>query len=258
LVASQPWFLSVISPQLIRKFVPECGAAIPLFRQAARSADSVRFREKCADPCPDTGIYGYLRDAYNHRYGENFTRQEAKAICYTAFFSDYTRKEKTSVAKCTRSVHLWEHRLTRALACHGKLPGPGAHGSTLSYSPTEAATRLKQARAKLFTQKSYELFRDLFPDLHSLFAALKQLPWDFERGQRQGKKTKHYANNALLAQRLESAIVYGVVIKALAAANITDVLTIHDAFVVRKQDEVKARKVIRKAFGSLRLKPNLK
>lgn len=90
-----------------------------------------------------------------------------------------------------------------------------------------------------------------------MFRQIKTLRWNFPRGQQPGEtKTKYYANNALLAQRLEANIVFGVVIKALADAKITRIHTIHDACAVREQDAPKARKVIIKAFKSIGLNPN--
>ena len=261
LVASQPWFLSVVSPRLIKQFVPECQEAIPFFKDVAHKEDVLLFRAKCANPDKNQGIYDHLRDLYNAKYGESFTRDQAKAICYRAFFCDYSRKEKTSVSQCARVVEQWEQRVATHLDQdleQGELTLPPLAQASLASIRKDEAAMLKKAKNKLFTQKCYEIFRDNFPGMHQLFTNIKQLHWDFERGQREGKVTKQYANNALLAQRLESGVVFGVVVRALMEANLTNTVTIHDAFLVRKCDEAKARKVIKKAFNSVGLKPNFK
>jgi hypothetical protein len=261
LVASQPWFLSIVSPALIKKFVPECADAIPFFKAAAKEEDVVRFRKLCGNAEPGQGIYDELAKQWNARYQDTFTRDQAKAICYRAFFSDYERKEKTNIAQRERSVTYWSKRVAKAqrAADVATLLGIASDVKVTATVLNEQKTKLKRAVSKLFTQKCYELFKDKFPGMYELFRQIKTLRWDFPRGQKPGEtKTKYYANNALLAQRLEANIVFGVVVKALADAKITKVHTIHDAFVVREQDAPKARKVILKAFKSIGLRPNLK
>ena len=261
IVASQPWFLSIVSPTLIKKFVPECADAIPFFKAAAKEEDVVRFRKLCGNAKPEQGIYDELAKQWNARYQDTFTRDQAKAICYRAFFSDYERKDKTNVAQRERSVKYWTKCVAKAqrAADVATLLGIDSDVKATIIALNEQKTKLKRAVSKLFTQKCYELFKDEFPGMCELFRQIKTLRWDFPRGQKPGEtKTKYYANNALLAQRLEANIVFGVVVRALADANITKVHTIHDAFVVRKQDAPKARKVILKAFKSIGLRPNLK
>ena len=259
LVASQPWFLSIVSPVLIKKFVPECADAIPFFKAAAQEPDVVRFRQLCANAKPGAGIYDELARAWNRTYQDTFTRDQAKAICYRAFFSDYVAKGKTSIAERERKLRYWTKRATKAQ----RAADVALLLDELDKAPQRAAVaaqvQRQRAESKLFTQKCFELFKAEFPGMWELFRQIKTLKWDFERGQKEGEtKTKYYANNALLAQRLEANIVFGVVVKALADAKIMRVHTIHDAFVVRAQDEAKARKVIKRAFKSIGLSPNLK
>jgi len=259
LVASQPWFLSIVSPALIKKFVPECADAIPFFKAAAAEDDVILFKKLCGDARLGKGIYDELARLWNATYQDTFSRDQAKAICYRAFFSDYERKEKSSIAERERKLRYWTKRAAKAQRTADVELLLGNPGKIVQAKAKKAQAQLKLAHSKLFTQKCYELFRDKFPGMWKLFQQIKTLCWDFERGQKPGEnKIKYYANNALLAQRLEANIVFGVVVKALVDAKITHLHTIHDAFVVRVQDEAKARKVIKRAFKSIGLSPNFK
>lgn len=260
LVSSQPWFLSIVTPQLIKRFAPECQDAIPFFKEVEGYADVVAFREKCGNAAPERGIYDHLAILWNKNYGENFTRDQAKAICYRAFFSDYAAKEQTTVAQRQKAVIFYQTRLVSAQRKHGiqVVLGTKEEQAVAVAALKKAELRFKKAESKLFTQKCYELFREEFPGMHKLFTNIKRLKWDFPRGQQPGEQVKYYANNALLAQRIESNVVFGVVVRALLEAGVSYCFTIHDAFVVRQRDEARARKIIKKAFASVGLKPNLK
>jgi hypothetical protein len=255
IVASQPWFLSIVSPNLIRRFAPECSDAIPYFEEVEKEKDVIKFRKLCARK--PNGIYEHLRDKYNAKYGENFTRNKAKSICFRAFFSDYSRKEKLTVAKCERSLKRYEKQLSKANAHRDTSLSNDDYEVQMAAEQalTSATKRVNRATKRLFTQKCYELFKEEFENMHRLFWNIKKLKWDFERGCKNGETPKYYANNALLAQRLESGIVYTVVAKALFDNNITRIATIHDSFMVPVNQEAKARKVIKKAFDDLGLKP---
>ncbi|WP_139921417.1 hypothetical protein [Hymenobacter sp. DG01] len=258
IVASQPWFLSIISPKLIKRYVPECQDAIPYFEKAYNQADAIHFRELCGNS--EYGIYDYLRDEYNNRHGECFTRDQAKKICYRAFFSNYTYKERLTIESCQNSI---DNHVTLLANAKQEYNNALAEENQERVKIAEVALNtankyLKKAISRLFTQKCYELFKDKFPSVHSLFFNIKKLKWDFERGAEPDERIKYYANNALLAQRLESNIVYTVVCKALIDNNITRIGTIHDSFMVPADQADKARRVIKKAFSSIGLKPNFK
>ncbi len=260
LVSSQPWFLSIVSPSLIKKFAPECADAIPFFKQVEHMDDVVLFKQKCGSAEPGQGIYDFLAQIWNTKYNDSFTRDQAKAICYRAFFSDYAKKESSSIEQRAQVVDYYQQRLASAQRKHSANAALGTkeEQKVAVAALKRAESRLKKAGSKLFTQKCYELFKEEFPGMHQLFTNIKELKWDFPRGQKLGVKVKYYANNALLAQRIEAQIVFGVVVKALLEAGVSYCFTIHDAFVVRQRDEVRARKVIKQAFASIGLKPNLK
>ncbi|WBO86401.1 hypothetical protein [Hymenobacter yonginensis] len=264
IVSSQPWFLSIVNAYLIKRFVPECHEAISFFQQVEYEDDVIKFRQLCADEKHNTadryGIYEYLADAYNKRYNASFTRDQAKRICYRAFFSDYEKKEKLSLAKCERSVVRHQKELTRIKnKCETLLVnGQQCESNNAVEAVAVAEQKLKRVETRLFTQQCFEMFKTEFPNLYKLFRNIKQLKWDFPRGADKSKKIKYYANNALLAQRLEANVVYGVVIKALKANGITQVVTIHDSFMVLRREEQEAKKIILKAFADLGLKPIFK
>ena len=255
--ASQPWFLSIITAALIKKFVPECADAIPTFEKYDQHHDMLRFRKLCAKP--KHGIYEAFRDAYNKLYRANFTRQDAKRICFRAFYSNYEKHEKLTLDYCKERVTLAYQALG---AAEENRDFVRSFGYRDQYNDAEqlvkaANKRVKLAESLLFSHRCIAMFKAKFRGVYDLLAEIKKLKWDFERGTKT-RYTKYYANPALLAQRIEASIVYTVVVKALVDAGITRVVTIHDSFCVREQDAAKAKKIIQRAFAQLNLKPNLK
>jgi hypothetical protein len=222
-VASQPTLLANITPALIKKYAPECSEALPLFTKYGPEKDYKEYQQLCFDGL----IYEHLRDKFNARYITSITRDDAKNICYIAFFSNYDYRD------AARSQAVTEERLRRAL---------------LGSSDAEVA----EIRETLFKKRSYELFKELFQNVHALFMDIKQLDWSsFNPG---GK----HANNCLLAQRIESGLIYTCFVKAMVAAGITRFTTTHDAINVQAPDEEKARRIIEKEVRKAGLKLNLK
>lgn len=225
IVCSQMFFLAAASSNLIKKFAPECAEAIPLFKAAEDKEDVVKFKR-----LTEAGtIYEYIQEQYEIAYGIVITRPQAKVVCYTAFFGSYVNMAKGTVQQRQEEV---------AIA--------SLFGTT---------AQLKRAEKRLESKKCYELFKSLFPHLHDLFFKIKRLDWQF--GQNGTQKPKRYANNCLLAQRIESGIMYTRVVKALVAEGITDVVTVHDALVVKKQDAAKANKIFKREMNKLGLKPKV-
>lgn len=229
LVASQPSFLANITPQLIEQYAPECAAAIPYFQKYSQEPDYQEYQRLCQEGI----IYEHLQDKFNKRYGSSLaslvTRDDAKDIYYNAAFSNYKFREKMDT---NDSLTTTEQRLAKHLV-NFNLEGA------------------RKASATLFKKRSYNLFKFLFPSLHKLFTDLKALTWDFNL------KKKH-ANNCLLAQRIESGIVYTHLVKALVGAGVERFTTTHDSLNVMKCDEKLARRVVKAALKQARLKMNLK
>ena len=92
-----------------------------------------------------------------------------------------------------------------------------------------------------------------FETVHRLFTKIKALKWSFN--------ADSYTNNCLLAQRIESNLVYTHIAKNLFEAGVNRFGTIHDAFLVKRKDEVKARRIIAATLRKLKItlqldKPN--
>lgn len=229
LVASQPSFLANITPQLIEKYAPECSAAIPFFEQYSQRKDYREYQRHCIEGT----IYEHLRDKFNELFGGSLvtpvTRDDAKNIFYTAAFSNYRFREKSNNPA---SLAATETRLNKYV---------------LSGQSEKAA----KASAALFKKRSYHLFKHLFPSLHELFTDLKALNWKFNPGDQ-------HSNNCLLAQRIESGIVYTHLVKSLVDGNVERFTTTHDSLNVMQCDEKLARKLVTRALKQAGLQMNLK
>jgi hypothetical protein len=226
IVASQPTILANITPRLIKKYAPECGKAIALFEKYSQKTDYKYYQKLCFDG----QIYEYLRDEYNAAYPSQWvsaaTRDDAKKMVFVAFFSNYVNREQAAPAETTEN-------------------------SLVKYLAAENQQQAEAAIETLFKKNSYALFKRLFPSLHALFTEIKALTWDFNAGQQ-------HSNNCLLAQRVESGLVYTRFVKALVVAGITRFTTTHDAINVKKEDEAKARKIIQAEIKKAGLKMQLK
>ena len=229
LVASQPSFLANTTPELILKYAPECADAIPYFEKYSQDENYLKYRRLCRE----SSIYEYLRDEFNKLYGSSLvspvTRDDAKNIYYNAAFSNYKFREK---ADQPESLAKTEARLLR-----------------YQLSGNEQGAR--KASDTLFKKRSYHLFKQLFGSIHQLFADLKELYWDFNPG-------KKHAANALLAQRIESGIVYQNLVKSLVNAGIERFTTTHDSLNVMKCDEPLARRAVMQALEQAGLTMTLK
>ncbi|MBF9239418.1 hypothetical protein I2I05_18645 [Hymenobacter sp. BT683] len=227
LVNSQPALFASITPALINRFAPECAAAIPLFKAVKHKEDYQRYQRLCFDG----GFYEYLQTEFNRAYEgkllKPLTRDDAKNIFYVAAFSNYCFLAHQHEAT-------WEKKRDDAIQWG---------------EPDEV---LRQAEDTLHAVRSYQLLERLFPSLVELFAQLKQLDWTAL-----GCEKKHAAN-CLLVQRIESGLIFNVLVKALLAAGIEYVVTLHDALFLREVDAVKARKIVKEELNKLSLKLKLK
>ena len=225
-VASQPSLLASITPKVIMKFAPECASAIPLFRDIEGDANWELYKATCLDTRPGHGIYEFLAQAFEAEYGVPMTRDQGKDIYYRACFSNYK-------FLATLNVENAEIELDYQMINGGE-------------------KQREEAASNLFTLRSYHVFKKAFPRVHRLFKDLKNLTWKIEG---QGKP---HSNNCLLAQRVESGLVYTGLVKALKENGIEKMVTIHDAIFLRVQDEARARKIIQKELDRLKLNLKLK
>ncbi|MBX0291702.1 hypothetical protein K3G63_14725 [Hymenobacter sp. HSC-4F20] len=225
-VASQPSLLASITPALIRRFAPECAVAIPLFKVMKSNDDWERYKVKCLDVRVGHGIYDFLAQSYEREYNVPMIRDDGKSIYYRACFSNYSGLSHLSLSS-SEAEHAWHM----------------VNGNEQT---------LKRAASNLFTLRSYHLFKKAFPGVHQLFRNLKRLEWNVEG---QGKP---HANNCLLAQRIESVLIYTILVRALAERGIRKVVTIHDAIFIRHEEADNARKIIEQQLRKLRLDLKLK
>ncbi|MFC6222703.1 hypothetical protein ACFP2F_05575 [Hymenobacter artigasi] len=265
---SQPFFLSAATPALIREFTPECGTAIPFFEDMGAAENYLLFKQKAQQG----QVYELLRDRYNEKYrGERgfvpVTRDDAKLICYIAFFSNYKFRDAAAPISTTldsleaAEARILSEELRAASATKqfelrsrtfngGACPVAWGRYDHAQDRHRKALHRPAKLRETIFKKQAYDLVKSEFADLHTLFRKIKSLSWDFNPG-------KRHANNALLAQRLESSIMYCCVVKGLVEAGITDLVTIHDAVLVKKPQEEEVRKIFLHELGKLNLFPQL-
>ena len=181
--------------------------------------------------CFDGGIYEYLQTEFNRAYGDKLlkplTQDDAKNIFYVAAFSDY------AFLDCQHEG-TWEMKRDDAIR----------------WGETDRV--LSHAEDTLHAIWSYQLLKRLFPSLVELFTQLKQLDWTAL-----GCKKEH-ATNCLLVQRIESGLIFNVLVKALLTAGIDYVVTLHDALFLREVDAEKARKIVKEELNKLGLKLKLK
>jgi len=114
-----------------------------------------------------------------------------------------------------------------------------------------------RTKRKLTEKKFYQMFKEVFPSVYSLFKAIKSLSWD-ETINKKGER-KQYANNCLLAQRLESSIIYDVIADSLIHSyGLTEIVTVHDCFIVKETDAVCIKNIVLDEFCNLGLNPVVK
>ncbi|MBC6605368.1 hypothetical protein H8B13_00910 [Hymenobacter sp. BT188] len=227
LVNSQPAILASITPALIKRFAPECKAAIPLFKAVQGDENYQRYQQLCFDKT----IYETLQKSFNETYGEHLrkplTRDDAKDVFYAGSFSDYEYLETETLAHLSGELH-----------------------EVLQFDQDEQA--IQKCEERLHGLRCYLIFKKEFPAVHSLFRQLKALDWSaINRGE-------PHSNNCLLAQRIESNLIYTVLVKSVLEAGISQVVTIHDALLVRRQDEKRARALVEQELRKLNLKLKLK
>jgi len=220
---SQPSILASLTPDLIRQFAPDCAEAIPLLEALQNEPSFQKFQHYCLEE----DIYAYLASRWNATYPEEpLTRTQAKNIFFRAAYSNYQYLGRLDVIKLNAKA--------RSFAASG----------SLSAAMQEAASRnAKSLRAV----RSYHLFKSEFVAVHDFFAALKQLEWSSFNPSKRGCHT----NNCLLAQRIESGLIYECLVKAVMEAGISQVVTIHDSLLVREADEPRVRAIIECELASL-------
>lgn len=100
------------------------------------------------------------------------------------------------------------------------------------------------------------IFKEQFKSIYELFKEIKSFSWACTVN-KDGER-KQYANNCLLAQRLESGVMFRHIVQAVIDHDISEVVTVHDCLIVRvdQYDIVKA--IADNEFQNLKLNPKFK
>ena len=196
IVNSQPVFMSAATPELIEHFTPELEEAKEIAAKYQNNMDVKAFREICGDGTIYEQIQGYFQSK-----GVIITRDQAKPICYTAFFGNY---------------HIFEL---------GKLKDQ-------------------------YKKWAYEFLHYEYNGMYKFFKETKKHRW-------QESNKKVYANNCMLAQRLESQIFYSVIVPAVWNAGYRDFSTIHDSIIAPLEDLNGIREVMIQEFEKLSIRLKL-
>ena len=217
-VASQPALIANINAALIKKLVPECSDVIRYFKEVEHDEQYLKYKKLAMSG----NIYEYFVKKFNETfpYSTPIDRDKAKEIVYVSFFSNYDYKEAAKPI---------EHTLQ-------------ALKQSILQGNESMIAKLQQT---LFKKQAYALLKQEFPAVHRLFTNIKTLKWAFNEDS--------YTNNCLMAQRIESNLVYIHIAKNLFDGGVTRFGVIHDAFLVKKKDEAKARKIIAATLRTLNI-----
>lgn len=99
----------------------------------------------------------------------------------------------------------------------------------------------------------YRVYKTTFPIVYSLFKEIKGFHMDCtvnKAGER-----KQYANNCLIAQRLESGVFYAHIVQACIDNGYTELVTVHDCLIVRADEYDQIKAIALHEFQKLNLNP---
>lgn len=174
--------------------------------------------------CQKAEIYPFFQKKFLEEFGITITDGESKQVFCRGFFGDYTiapvlDREQDKILKKGLPLH----------QANGKLNGN-------------------------FTILSIWIIRKHFPTLFKINKELKDLNWLHLIPGMSEKDYKQYANNCLLLQRVESAIILKRISKDLIDKGII-FITIHDSFIFLKSNEWEVKRVIKENFKRLGMQP---
>lgn len=99
----------------------------------------------------------------------------------------------------------------------------------------------------------YRTYKKEFPIVYDLFKEIKALHMACtvnKAGER-----KQYANNCLIAQRLESGVIYSHIVQACIDQGYTELVTVHDCVIVRADEYDQIKAIALHEFQQLNLNP---
>lgn len=170
------------------------------------------------DLCRDGRIYEYLLAAYELNYG---------AICEGG-----TKAKRDFTKRLTYGVLFGDYELK---------------DSTLN---KVCKTWLAQVKNDF-----YRVYKTTFPAVYSLFKEVKAL--QMECTVNKAGERKQYANNCLIAQRLESGVIYSHIVQACVDNGFTELVTVHDCLIVRADEYEQIKVIALNEFKQLNLNPKL-
>lgn len=178
--------------------------------------------EHCADVikfrnlCRDGKIYEYLQTAYEIDFG---------SICEGS-----SKQKRDYTKKLTYSVLFGDYSMMDA---------------NLSKNGRSELSKIKN--------RFYRKYKEEFEHVYSLFKEVKALQMTCtvnNKGER-----KQYANNCLIAQRLESGVMYSHIVQACINEGYTEIVTVHDCLIVRVDEYDKIKSLSLHEFQQLNLNP---
>ncbi|MBC6605618.1 hypothetical protein H8B13_02175 [Hymenobacter sp. BT188] len=102
----------------------------------------------------------------------------------------------------------------------------------------------------------YKVYKQEFPTVYQLFKEVKGLY--MECTVNKAGERKQYANNCLIAQRLESGVMYSHIVQACINNGYTEVVTVHDCVIVREDEYDNIKAIALNEFNALGLNPKFK
>lgn len=214
MVNSQPFLFSQINSSLIKLLVPECSEAIPVFQFYETRPDAVNYRLICSQG----KIYEHIVKAFEKHFGYKINRKEAKGAFYYACFGTYPDDFNDVIEKTKKIL-----RSKKGM-----------------YDKNGMIDKIK------FKTLSLYIFQKLFPSMYSINEEMKSFNWNHLEVSK--RMVKSWANPCLLLQRCESSLLLLHVIPEMLSRNVTEFVTIHDSFLVKKKDVAKVKKSIKKVF----------
>ncbi|WP_210517118.1 hypothetical protein [Hymenobacter terricola] len=215
IVNSQPFYLSSVTGDLIRQFVPDASEAIPVYERYENDSNFLEFKELAREGT----IYERLQADYEKQYGaicdgdDKEKRDFTKKLTMSALFGDYDLKDSTVIEELTNELVIKKMQF-------------------------------------------FLIFKEQFQSIYELFKEIKSFRWNCTVN-RDGER-KQYANNCLVAQRLESGVMFKHIVQAVIDHDITEVITIHDCLLVREDQYDIVKAISDSEFQNLNLNPKFK
>ena len=221
---SQLYFYSILTPNLISNLLPNLSSVIPILNKYQGFSDINKFNVLCQKGV----IYEYFRWVFNKKYNLRLNRDDCKKACFVSIFSNYKDKSR-------------------------RLSGEKISLDKKDIPYTDSLG--KRIYTQKFSDFAWQVFTAEFPNLAEMFKEIQQLKWSNLSGGTINP-SEDFTNTSLLAQRLESKVVFDHIIPKLEAQELK-VCTIHDSFLIynNQNDIDKVKNAIYQSFKDLGVTP---